>query len=82
MGQRTGLEADGDLVGAGLDPPSLPGTRGKECHLGTRGSLKTGEAFKSYYESGSKAIGAGIWKLDLRKKVRVGDDRTCYFIVS
>lgn len=44
VGQGTGLEADGDLVGAGLDPPSLPGTRGKECHLGTRGSLKTGAA--------------------------------------
>ena len=26
------------------DPPSLPGTRGKEGHPGTRGSLKTGEA--------------------------------------
>jgi len=47
-----------------------------------RKSSKAGEAFKSYYESGSKAIGAGIWKSDLRKKVRIGDDRTCYFIVS
>ena len=47
-----------------------------------RKSSKAGEAFKSYYESGSKAIGAGIWKSDFRKKVRIGDDRTCYFIVS